>query len=160
MVHLSFHFQVLWPSIIVINRGCWCRSVRFRTSRDISSGAFWLCFRELDSLCAFPPQRMRAHQIEDNFHNNWARHTNDHHKEEGDDAAEKSDDGDDDGADQMDDVQPEEAAEPKKRYGPKISERRAAAPVRRQRVSAGDRGTQTARKPQGKAACKKKSKPE
>jgi len=23
--------------------------------KDISSGAFWLCFRELDSLCAFPP---------------------------------------------------------------------------------------------------------
>ena len=22
---------------------------------DISPGAFWLCFRELDSLCAFPP---------------------------------------------------------------------------------------------------------
>ena len=93
VVRISFHFQLLWRSIIVINRGCWCRSVCFRTSsrtppgfsvllfflffvralilsplarvmgnvyvfsriKDISSGAFWLCFRELDSLCAFPP---------------------------------------------------------------------------------------------------------
>merc|ERR1712078_81346 len=28
----------------------------FSRIKDISSGAFWLCFRELDSLCAFPPQ--------------------------------------------------------------------------------------------------------
>ena len=70
------------------------------------------------------------------------------------------DDGDDDGADQTDDVQPKEAAEPKRRYGPKRSEPAAAAPVRRQRDSAGDQGTQNARKPKGKAACKKKSKPE
>ena len=27
---------------------------------DISSGAFWLCFRELDSLCAFPHTRAEA----------------------------------------------------------------------------------------------------
>ena len=27
----------------------------FSRIKDISSGAFWLCFRELDSLCAFPP---------------------------------------------------------------------------------------------------------
>ena len=27
-----FNFQVLWPSIIVIHRGCWCKSVCFRTS--------------------------------------------------------------------------------------------------------------------------------
>ena len=65
-----------------------------------------------------------------------------------------------DGADQTDDVQPKEAAEPKRRYGPKRSEPAAAAPVRRQRDSAGDQGTQNARKPKGKAACKKKSKPE
>ena len=32
LVHLSFHFQVLWPGIIVINRGCWCSSMCFRTS--------------------------------------------------------------------------------------------------------------------------------
>ena len=64
------------------------------------------------------------------------------------------------GADQTDDVQPKEAAEPKRRYGPKRSEPPAPAPVRRQRDSAGDQGTQTARKPRGKAACKKKPKPE
>ena len=77
-----------------------------------------------------------------------------------DDAGEKKADGDDYGADQTDDVQPKEAAEPKKRYGTKRSELPAAAPVRRQRDSAGDQGTQNARKPKGKAACKKKSKPE
>ena len=91
-----------------------------------------------------------------NFHQNWARHCDDHHKEEDDDAGEKNDDG----ADQTDDVQPREAAQPKRRYGPKRSELAAAAPVRRQRDSAGDQGTQTARKPRGKAACKKKPKPE
>ena len=48
-----------------------------------------------------------------------------------------------------------EAAEPKKPYGPKRSEPPAAAPVRRQRGLAGDQGTQKARKPKGKAACKK-----
>ena len=32
LVHLSFRFQVLWPGIIVINRGCWCSSMCFRTS--------------------------------------------------------------------------------------------------------------------------------
>ena len=87
---------------------------------------------------------------------------NDHHKEE-DDTGDKNDDGDDaehDGADQTDDVQPKEAAEPKKRYGTKRSELPAAAPVRRQRDSAGDQRAQNARKPKGKAACKKKSKPE
>ena len=36
----------------------------------------------------------------------------------------------------------------------------AAAPVRRQRDSAGDQGTQKAKKPKGKAACMKNSKPE
>ena len=64
------------------------------------------------------------------------------------------------GADQTDDVQPEEAAKPKKRYGPKRSETPAAAPARRQGDSAGDQGTKNSRKPKGKAACKKKSKPE
>ena len=95
-----------------------------------------------------------------NFHQNWARHCDDHHKEEDDDAGEKNDGGDDDGADQTDDVQPEEAAEQNKRYGPKKSDPRAAAPVRRQRGLAGDQGTQKAKKPKGKAACKKKSKPD
>ena len=81
------------------------------------------------------------------FHKNWARHCHDHHKEENDDAGDKNDDGDDaehDGADQTDDVQPKEAAEPKRRYGPKISEPTAAEPVRRQRDSAlpGSRGTE------------------
>ena len=52
------------------------------------------------------------------------------------------------------------SAEPKKRYGPKRSEPPAAAPVRGQRNSAADQGTQNARKPKGKAACKKKSKPD
>ena len=77
-----------------------------------------------------------------------------------DDAGEMKDDGDDDGADQTDDVQPKEAAQPKRRYGPKRSEPAAAAPVRRQRDSAGDQGTQNAGKPKRKAACEKKSKPE
>ena len=56
-------------------------------------------------------------------------------------------------------MQPEEAAKPKKCYGPKRSEPPAAAPVRRQRDSAGDQGTRKAKKPNGKAAHKKKSKP-
>ena len=47
-------------------------------------------------------------------------------------------------------------AAPLKRYGPKKRETLAAAPGRRQRASAGDQGTQSARKPKGKAACKKK----
>ena len=51
-------------------------------------------------------------------------------------------------------------AEPLKRYGPKKRETLAAAPGRRQRASAGDQGTQSARKPNGKAACKNKLKPE
>merc|ERR1711904_437147 len=54
VVHLSFYFQVLWPSIIVINRGCWCRSVCFRTSSRtylrVPSG----CVFENLTLCAFP----------------------------------------------------------------------------------------------------------
>ena len=53
---------------------------------------------------------------------------------------------------------PEETAEPKKRFGPKRSEPPAAAPVRRQRDSAGDQVTQKAKKPKGEATCKKKSK--
>ena len=65
-----------------------------------------------------------------------------------------------DGADQTDDVQTEEAAKPKKRYKPKRAEPAGAAPVRRRRDSAGDPGTQKAKKPNGKAACKKKAKPE
>ena len=32
----------------------------FSWIKDISSGAFWLCFRELDSLCAFPPKICRS----------------------------------------------------------------------------------------------------
>ena len=91
-----------------------------------------------------------------------ARHIRDYHKggdvdagDTNDDAGEMKDDGGDDGADQTDDAQPEEAAEPKKRYGAKRSEPPAAAPVRRQRASAGDQGTQNSRKPKGKAACKK-----
>ena len=64
------------------------------------------------------------------------------------------------GADQTDDVHPEEAAKPQKRYVPKRAEPAAAAPVRRRRDSAGDPGTQKAKKPNGKAACKKKAKPE
>ena len=59
-----------------------------------------------------------------------------------------------------DDVQPVEAAKPQKRYVPKRAEPAAAAPVRRRRDSAGDPGTQKAKKPNGKAACKKKAKPE
>ena len=100
------------------------------------------------------------------FHKNWARHINDYHKEADntqDDAGEKNDDGNDveqDGADQTDDVQPEEAAKPQKRYVPKRAEPAAAAPVRRRSDSAGDPGTQKAKKPKGKAACKKKAKPE
>ena len=46
------------------------------------------------------------------------------------------------------------------RYEPKNTEPPTAAPGRRQRASAGDQGTQKARKPSGKAACNKKSKPE
>ena len=102
------------------------------------------------------------------FYKNWARHCNDHHKggdgdarDKRDDAEDKNDDGDDDehdGADQPDDVQPEDAAEPRKHYGPKRSEPRTAAPVRRQRDSAGDQVTQKAKKPKGEATCKKKSK--
>ena len=116
------------------------------------------------------------------FHKNWARHCNDHHKGEDDDAGDTNDDAGDKKDDGDDDVdQPgrrvagdgadaatrqravkggKEAAEPKKPYGPKRSEPPAAAPVRRQRGLAGDQGTQKARKPKGKAACKKKSKPE
>ena len=101
------------------------------------------------------------------FHKNWARHIRDYHKGGGvdagdtnDDAGEMKDDGDDDGADQTDDVQPEEAAKPQKRYVPKRAEPAAAAPVRRRKDSAGDQGTQKAKKPKGKAACKKKAKPE
>ena len=45
-------------------------------------------------------------------------------------------------------------------YVPKRAEPAAAAPVRRRRDSAGDPGTQKAKKPKGKAACKKKAKPE
>ena len=100
------------------------------------------------------------------FHKNWARDIRDYHKGGGvdagdtnDDAGEMKDDGDDDGADQTDDVQPKEAAEPKRRYGPKRSEPAAAAPVRRQRDSAGDQGAQNSRKPKGREACKNKSKP-
>ena len=99
------------------------------------------------------------------FFKNWARHINDYHKDEDvdeanaqDDGGDKTDDGNDvehDGADQTDDVQPEEAAKPKKCYGPKRSEPPAAAPVRRQRDSVGDQGLQKAKKPNGKAACKK-----
>ena len=58
-----------------------------------------------------------------------------------------------------DDVDQPEAAEPKKRYETKRLESPAAAPVRRQRDSAGDQGTQNSRKPKGEAACKKKPKP-
>ena len=39
-VRISFHFQLLWRSIIVINRGCWCRSVCFRTSSRLRSKGF------------------------------------------------------------------------------------------------------------------------
>ena len=46
MVHLSFYFQVLW---LVQKR------VFSHFQSNIPSGAFWLCFRELDSLCASPP---------------------------------------------------------------------------------------------------------
>ena len=53
-----------------------------------------------------------------------------------------------------------DAAKPQKRYVPKRAEPAAAAPVRRRRDSAGDPGTQKAKKPTGKAACKKKAKPE
>ena len=56
--------------------------------------------------------------------------------------------------------QPVDAAKPQKRYVPKRAEPAAAAPVRRRRDSAGDPGTQKAKKPKGKAACKKKAKPE
>ena len=97
------------------------------------------------------------------FHKNWARHCHDYHKVgDDDDAGAMNYDGDDDGrdgADQTDDVQPEEIAKPK-RYVPKRPESAAAAPVRRRRDSAGDQGTHNSRKPKGKAACKKKSKPE
>ena len=59
VVHLSFHFQVLWPSIIVINRGCWCKSVCFRTSSwtypRVPSG----CVFEKLTLCALSPTRDR-----------------------------------------------------------------------------------------------------
>ena len=65
-----------------------------------------------------------------------------------------------DGVDQTDDVQPVDAAKPQKRYVPMRAEPAAAAPVRRRSDSVGDQGTQKAKKPKGKAACKKKSKPE
>ena len=45
-------------------------------------------------------------------------------------------------------------------YVPMRAEPAAAAPVRRRSDSVGDQGTQKAKKPKGKAACKKKSKPE
>ena len=104
------------------------------------------------------------------LHKIWARNIRDYQKEEDadagnrqDDSEDKNDDGNDvehDGADQTDDVQPEEAAKPQKRYVPNRAEPAAAAPVRRRRDSAGDPGTQKAKKPNGKAACKKKAKPE
>ena len=119
---------------------------------------------------AFPLQRVCFTRIKPVFHKNWARHINDYHKEADvdaantqDDAGDKNGDGNDvehDGADQTDDVQPEEAAKPQKRYVPNRAEPAAAAPVRRRRDSAGDPGTQKAKKPNGKAACKKKAKPE
>ena len=44
VVRISFHFQLLWRSIIVINRGCWCRSVCFRTSSRTPPGFSVLLF--------------------------------------------------------------------------------------------------------------------
>ena len=109
------------------------------------------------------PESSQLHKI-------WARNIRDYQKEEDvdagntqDDSEDKNDDGNDveyDGTDQTDNVQPEEAAKPKKRYEPKRAEPPAAAPARRQRGPAGDQGTQKAKKPKGKAACKKKAKPE
>ena len=74
----------------------------------------------------------------------------------GDDDPKKNDDDDDDEEEEQRAVKGrKEDAEPKKRYGPKRSEPPAAAPVRRQRDSTGDPGKQNARKPKGKAECKK-----
>ena len=54
MVHHSFHLQVL-PSIIVINRGCWCRSVCFRTSSRTYPQVLSGCVFEILTLCALSP---------------------------------------------------------------------------------------------------------
>ena len=92
---------------------------------------------------------------------------NDHHKEE-DDTGDKNDDGDDD-VDQpgrravgVCDVLVNEpgsraprVVEPKKRCGPKQTEPPAAAPKRGRRDSAGDQGTQIAKRPKSKVASKK-----
>ena len=103
---------------------------------------------------------MRFHQISANFHKNWVRHCNDHRKEEDDDGGDKNDDAGDKNDDVEDDAAQPEAAELKKRNGPKRAEPPAAAPVRRRRDSAGDLGTQNTRKPKGQAACKKNPTPE
>ena len=55
LVHLSFHFQVLWPGIIVINRGCWCSSMCFRTSSRTYPRVPSGCVFENLTLCALSP---------------------------------------------------------------------------------------------------------
>jgi hypothetical protein len=50
-----FHFQLLWPSIIVINRGCWCRSVCFRTSSRTYPRVPSGCVFENSTLFALSP---------------------------------------------------------------------------------------------------------
>ena len=101
-------------------------------------------------------------------HCGWSQHCKNHHK----DVDQSSKDG---VADQTDIVQPavndaESAKEPKKRYGtrepkaaaPKPCEPKAnpAASKRRNIESAGDQGTQDAKRAKSKVAAKKKSKPE
>ena len=61
--------------------------------------------------------------------------------EEGFEACDDGNDVEHAGAEQTDDVQPEEAAKPQKRYVPKRAEPAAAAPVRRRSDSVGDPGT-------------------
>ena len=99
---------------------------------------------------------------------NWGRHCNQFRKDSGDAKNDDDDYGDDD-ADQLrqretevgdtnsgkDAVIRQRAAEPKKRHGPKKSEPGVAASERRQRGSAGDERTQSAKQPKRKVACKK-----
>ena len=110
------------------------------------------------------------------YFKNWGRHCHQFHKADESAQEANDDDGDkcDDDADQTDDVQPEisdarsnpapagndaairqRAAEPRKSYGPKKSEPRAVATKRGQEDSAGDDGTQIAKRSRGKVASKK-----
>ena len=55
LVNLSFHFQVLWPGIVVINRGCWCSKMWFRTSSRTYPRVPSGCVFENLTPCALSP---------------------------------------------------------------------------------------------------------